>query len=221
MHHSTRDITGKKFGRLVVVRATDRRVNRSIVWECLCECGALTEATSGRLRTGDKRSCGCLATEVLTARNKIGKPNSVYRTPEYRTWVSMIQRCTNKNGPSYSNYGGRGIRVCDRWMDSFHSFFEDMGVRPSDKHSIDRIDNGGNYEPGNCRWATAREQCRNSRQAFLITAFGVTKPAGDWADDLGVDSVVLRCRIRRYGWSPEKAVTTPAKFSRKKPLEYR
>lgn len=143
------------------------------------------------------------------------------RTPEQGALINIIQRCTNPNNPQYSSYGGRGITVCDRWRHSFENFLADMGPRPSDKHSIDRIDNDGNYEPGNCRWATQREQCRNKRSNRIIEFDGVRLPVVDWAERLGVPVEMLRGRIKQ-GWSDEAIIATPRQHSppRKEKYEF-
>lgn len=125
-------------------------------------------------------------------------------TPEYRAWGAMIQRCTNEREPSFRNYGARGIRVCDRWR-SFDNFIADMGARPSGSHSLDRIDVNGDYEPRNCRWATARQQKQNTRQARYVTAFGATMSITEWSRAHGVDRGTITSRLR-LGWSAERAV---------------
>lgn len=131
------------------------------------------------------------------------------RCPEYLSWVSMIQRCHNEQATGYHNYGGRGICVCPAWRSSFKAFFRDMGSRPSPQHTLDRINNDGNYDPGNCRWATASEQKRNSRAAKLLTHNGQTKTIVAWAEDLGVSRFLIRKRIAA-GWSAEDALTKPS-----------
>lgn len=135
---------------------------------------------------------------------------------EYRVWWDMQQRCRNPSVRAYPNYGGRGIRVHARWLgpSGFLNFIADMGQRPSPRHSIERIDNAGNYEPGNCRWATMREQLRNTRRCVNITVNGVTADAADWADRLGTKSDTITERIRALGWDPVRAATTPVRKRR-------
>lgn len=121
----------------------------------------------------------------------------------------MLERCHLETNASYPHYGGRGITVCERWRGSFESFFEDMGPRPSAKHSLDRIDNNGNYEPDNCRWATATQQAHNQRRTVMLTYNGITRPLVEWADQFGLHSETLRRRVQKYRWSVERALTTP------------
>lgn len=124
------------------------------------------------------------------------------------SWSAMIARCCSPSHTSYADYGGRGVAVCERWRHSFSNFLEDMGDRPSERHSIDRIDNNGNYEPSNCRWATTREQRRNSRQNRLLTFNGETLIVSDMAAKYGLKTHSLFTRLR-LGWSLEKALLTP------------
>src|SRR5688572_19651257 len=125
-----------------------------------------------------------------------GTKHGMYRTPEYKIWKGMIDRCYNPNCRNYANYGGRGIAMCDRWRKSFKAFIEDMGRRPSSLHSLDRKDNSGNYGPENCRWATRSEQQRNTRQNVLLTKDGVTLTMIEWAERLGLKYETIR--FRRY-----------------------
>lgn len=179
------DITGLRFGRLAVLSKSER----PRMWECQCDCGNITMATGTNLRSGSTRSCGCLAAEwaqqlgankefiakrsgkVTTHGHK--RRNSI--SPEYRTWLGMKRRCGDTNYKDYPNWGGRGIRVCGRWDESFEAFLSDMGARPSTQHSIDRIDPNLDYAPDNCRWATATEQgAENKRSNIAVTVGAMT-----------------------------------------------
>lgn len=132
-----------------------------------------------------------------------------FDSPEYRAWVEMKRRCYNQNFIGYKNYGGRGIVVCKRWNKSFESFFADMGVKPTPKHQLDRIDNNGNYTPANCRWATAKANSNNKRSCVTVTIDGRTMTLAQWADAQGIGRAMLYKRISEYGWSPEDAILTP------------
>ena len=197
--NSIKDQTGKRFGRLVVKSFVSKGVNPSRnIWLCVCDCGNEKESSIHGLRTGQTKSCGCLMRDVLIKRNTkhgLSKKHPV----EYKVWKDMRQRCTNSKRREYPNYGGRGIVVCDRWND-FELFFMDMGKRPEGK-TIDRIDVNGNYEPSNCRWATAREQARNKRNNHVM-ANGLT--LAENSEISGVDYKVLSYRAN-HGYNFEEA----------------
>lgn len=136
-------------------------------------------------------------------------------SPEYNAWHAIKQRCSNPKHPSYKDYGARGISICDRWNDSFYNFLADRGPRPSSNHSIDRINNNGNYEPGNCRWATHAEQARNKRTNSLVTINGKTMCVTDWCEHYKISTNVVFTRIYKLKWDIERAITEPSKPNKK------
>lgn len=157
------DLEGKKFGRLTVLKFDSVR-NTNSYFHCICECGNQIVVAGCSLKQGQTKSCGCLHKEKTSkANSKHGHTSNYSRSPEYRSWRSMITRCEVPNLNCFENYGGRGIKVCDRWRHSFENFLEDMGKRPSLSYTLDRIDVNGNYEPSNCRWADNYQQAINKR----------------------------------------------------------
>ena len=153
-----KDLTGQRFGRLVALEPVGRDKYNGILWKCQCDCGNTRIVHCHNLTSGNTKSCGCLHKEQAVA---LHLTHGMSHSSEYSTWKFMLQRCENPNHKHFKYYGGRDIRVCKRWH-KFENFYEDMGQRPEGK-SIDRIDNNGNYEPGNCKWSTPHEQMMNRR----------------------------------------------------------
>lgn len=200
------NLQGQRFGRLIAVR--EILLERSY-WECLCDCGNLKTVRASRLRSGTTKSCGCfVGVNQAAAARKHGQWEGGKRTPEISAWESAKGRCHSENHALYRHYGERGIIVCDRWRNDFGAFLADMGPRPSSRHSLDRIDVNGNYEPGNCRWADDFTQQRNKRNNHRITFNGRTMCVSEWAEVLGMRAGLLSRRLN-LGWSVEKTLTEP------------
>lgn len=175
-------------------------------WKCKCECGTVKRILQHSLVNGDSKSCGCYCREKATT-------HGLTKTPLYRRWVSMKQRCDNPKNKAYKNYGGRGIKVCRRWL-KFENFLADMGT-PSPGLSLERKNNNGNYTPKNCRWATGSEQCRNTRRNHLIEAGGLNLCIAEWSERLGSSKNSIHSRLRK-GMMPSEAVTKPIQQRRQK-----
>lgn len=206
---------GLRFGRLVVLeRAAGPSVGK-IRWDCVCDCGAKTSVCGGHLRRGRTRSCGCLSIELTAATGRKCRRHGLAHTTTWNVWASMRSRCEKPKHKSWRHYGGRGIKVCARWQ-SFDDFLADMGIAPAGL-SIERIDTNGDYEPGNCRWATATEQARNRRSNVHLTAFGETKILCEWTEDSRcmVSTAALQKRISA-GWPHDLAISTEKYASRGK-----
>lgn len=151
---------------------------------------------------------GCL-------KHGFSRPRNGRVPAEYTTWQNIKERCGNPRNTKFANYGGRGIAVCERWKESFQAFLDDMGLRPSAKHTIDRIDSNGAYEPGNCRWATWTEQQRNRANNRILTAFGKSLCIAEWAELLGVRRMTISRRVNQLGWSDEEALSIPVRPMRR------
>lgn len=200
-----KDITGKKFNRLTAIRPNGKQ-GRNTKWLCLCDCGNYVTTNISSLTRGKCRSCGCLRRET-TAENfrKHGKSKSKI----YAVYCTMIQRCESKKNKSYSNYGGRGITVCEEWRNSFTVFYEwAMANGYSDGLTIDRIDTNGNYEPNNCRWVNAIEQANNKRNNELLEYNGEIHTIAEWARLKNMSYSTLYERIKVHNWEIERALNT-------------
>lgn len=187
---------GQRFGRLVTVKKVDNYSRGNYKWVCICDCGKERVALSGSLNYGQTKSCGCIQLESVTKHGQAKRGN---RSSEYVSWRCMIGRCYTPQTDSYKFYGERGITVCDRWLNSFEMFFQDMGVKPSKKHTIERLDVLGNYEPNNCKWATQAEQDRNKANNNWIEHNGEKMIASDWAKRLGVSCGRLLLYVKAHG----------------------
>lgn len=181
-----------KYGKLEYLSLDGKKGRHQLV-NCKCECGKVAVKRLADLRSGHVQSCGCLVTK-----------HNLSRTPEYQVWASMLKRCQNPKAHSYRLYGGRGIAVCAEWQ-SFTTFLADMGLRPSPVHSIERINNNGNYEKNNCKWATAAEQANNKVNSRFYEWNGQRLTTSQWASQLGVSREKLIYRLKH--WSIEKALT--------------
>jgi hypothetical protein len=199
------DLTGCQSGRLTVISRAENSIRGQARWNCVCACGNKRIVASASLVKKTTKSCGCLMREIVS---KLNRTHGMRKTPIYGAWFSMKHRCLNPNNPFYHHYGGRGISVCPRWLENFENFLEDMGDRPEGM-SLDRIDVNGNYEPGNCRWATWKEQQNNRRDNRFIEFNRKTQSLAAWGRELGIHEDTLRWRLKT-GWSVEKAFTTPA-----------
>ena len=200
-------MTGKRFGRLVVKEAAERirmpTGKTRIMWKCLCDCGNECLVYGVYLRCGYTTSCGCRYRESI---GSIAYRHGKSKSREYQSWQHMKGRCTRQTNQNYADYGGRGIVICDRWQ-NFETFLADMGPAPAGA-TIDRIDNNGNYEPANCRWASRYDQSRNKRNTVHLTLGDRTQHITAWARELGMAPATLRLRLRN-GWSMDRALTTP------------
>lgn len=201
------EMIGKKFGRLTVVSDAEPGRHKYSV-TCVCDCGVSRVVNVSSLRSGHTKSCGCLRLDRVRKHMKS-------HSPEWRLWSHMIERCESPNHHNYARYGGRGIAVCKRWRQSLDAFLHDVGPRPSPKHTLDRINVHGDYEPGNVRWATATEQANNRCNTIIVSFNGKTKPLKEWAIEYGLPYALVVDRYRRQGWSIEDALTrTTRKYSR-------
>lgn len=195
------DLTGKRYGRLTVVKRVYKDEKKNSYWLCKCDCGNETIVIAANLKSGQSKSCGCLRKEVSTTHGKGG-------TRLYHIYKSMKNRTTNPNYKEYKYYGGRGIKICDEWLNDFEKFYDwSVSNGYKDDLTIDRIDVNGNYSPCNCRWVTMKEQQNNRRNNHIITYHGETHTVKQWAEKLEINYNTLLSRINRYHWTIERAFT--------------
>lgn len=216
-----KNIAGQRFGRLTALRRTGDTGHCGFIWECQCDCGNLKHSDTGSLTSGNVKSCGCLRVIVAKQNGAKNATHGIFRGRKHTgwaaskrglkrtwtSWVSMRHRCHSCKHHAFSRYGGRGITVCERWND-FKLFLEDMGIRPAG-HSIERINNDGNYCQSNCKWATGMEQGRNKRNNRLITINGITKHLAGWSLVSGISTQLIWQRIKK-GWTWDR-VLSPAR----------
>lgn len=189
---------GMKFSRWLVL---PKKATRHLHATCLCDCGTVREVANSALRDNLSKSCGCLKTEVTSARAKQrNTKHSKYHHPVYHVWDSMIARCTNPNNRGFKSYGARGITVCPRWL-KFENFYSDMG--DPNGMTLERVNNNKGYCKSNCKWATYTEQARNKRNSIRLKYNGQIKPLVTWAEELGLSKTMLYQRVAR-GWTPER-----------------
>lgn len=198
------DLSGQHFGRLTIVRYIGDQK-----WECLCDCGNAKNARSGNLKNGYTRSCGCLRKEVTRKRvTKHGHTGNRSVTREYQAWQAMLRRCYYRQHPHWLSYGGRGIIVAPEWINDFSAFLAHVGPKPTARHTLDRVDNDSNYEPGNVRWATRSRQSRNQRRNKLYSYKGRSLCLADLIELSGLKGTTIQGRLA-LGWSAERAVHEP------------
>ena len=198
---------GERYGRLVSIEFV-RREGKTYYWKYKCDCGSEVIARPSLVRSGNTRSCGCLQKETAANTGRARAVHGLFGTPEWHCWQKIRARCDNERNSRFHIYGARGIKVCERWY-TFENFYADMGPRPSSKHSIDRINVNGNYEPENCRWATTKEQARNKRNNIMVEFHGRQVCLKEAAEMANVKYMMVWKRIFLHGWPVALALTEP------------
>ena len=197
----------QRFGKLVCLEPRGQDLRGCFLWSFKCDCGTVKVIRGNHVFHGKIVSCSC---EAAARCSRNFKSHGLTETDEYHSWCSMKGRCHNPSNKKYPSYGGRGITLCDRWMDSFENFLADMGKRPTPRHSIDRINNDLGYSPENCRWATAKEQSLNTRRNVFIEFDGKRLTCSQWEEVTGINRACIAKRIKR-GWSAHKTLTTKSR----------
>lgn len=202
---------GQRYNRLTAMERLGSNRNGMSIWRFRCDCGYLIEVSASSVRTENTKSCGCIRSEGGTKNRKHGMSSSKI----YHAWHKMLMRCINPTVKAYPYYGGRGVTICERWH-KFENFYADMGPRPSPKHSIERIDNDGNYCPENCKWVTMAEQNSNKRNNIVVEFWGEKMCLAEAARRAGIRYTTLKRRIVELKWSLERALTEPTGYWRRK-----
>jgi hypothetical protein len=198
-----------KINRWTILNGTKSRYSI-----CKCDCGKKKKMYVHNVLSGKSKSCGCYRDEQAKIRGYDSiTVHSMSKTPEYRAWICMKWRCCKTTNHSYKYYGARGIRVCDRWLTSFKNFYNDMGKRPSENHTIDRINCDGNYEPDNCKWSTPKEQANNKRNTAHLEYNGETKTLSEWAKIVDLPHKTLCHRFQR-NWEPDRLLNQPLRITK-------
>lgn len=222
-NYNFKDISNIKFNYLKAIGYTGKNKRGYAQWHFKCDCGNSIITTSSEVISGHTKSCGCFQKSFAST---INKTHGESKSPVYKIWIGIKKRCFNKQSRRYADYGGRGVVMCNRWKDNAIAFINDIGERPSKNHSVDRINNNGNYScgkchqcvendwPSNCRWATQTEQARNTRYNAAITFNGTTKCIAEWAEITGIKKDTIYCRNNRYKWCAKCTLTAPVKIGR-------
>lgn len=209
------DLAGKRFGRLIVIERDENDKYGNLMWLCKCDCGNVVTVRGNHLKHGQTQSCGCLQAEK--SKERIIEYNYVHGkrgTRIYGSWKSIKDRCLNCNSSAFHNYGGRGITICDEWKNDFQAFYDYVSQLPhfgEKGYTLDRINNDRNYEPGNVKWSTEKEQANNRRTNVLITFNNETHTLQQWSEITGINKNVLSDRMNKLHWSVEKALMTPVR----------
>lgn len=204
MGNKVKDLTGKRFGKLVVQKFVGIEKRRAI-FQCKCDCGNKKNIVGQLLSNGHTRSCGCLAVN-----NTDQTTHGLSKTPLYNVWCGIKYRCYNEKSQHYHNYGGRGIKMCDEWLHDFQAFYDwAIANGYKDGLTIDRIDVNGDYEPSNCRWVDMKTQNNNRGNNHLITYNGKTQTLAQWANEKHIKQSTLCMRLNKYHWSVDRALNTP------------
>ena len=202
-----KDLSGRRFGKLTVIKRIGTSSYGQPKWFCVCDCGITKEVFGNSLRSGATLSCGCLHRQRVTKHGKTG-------TREFTSWQQMLQRCYNPRHANYKDYGARGITVCERWRSSFATFLTDIGPRPSGT-SLDRYpNNNGNYEPTNCRWASPLKQGQNKRNNRILELDGTRRTLGEWCRLLKLPKSTVLNRLYRGASIEQSLATAPTRCSK-------
>ncbi len=202
------NLKGTRFGNVVAIDISHRQKG-SVYWNCQCDCGNKIKVAGGTLRYRGNISCGCnkgkkISEKLSTHKESYGEG----QTPEYRAWNSMKRRCYNPKAHAFHRYGGKGVSVCDKWLNSYENFLEDMGRRPSELHSLDRINGDRDYSKENCRWADKKEQARNTYRSINVIIEGESMRFADACEKYSIKGKIVRMRLS-LGWELEKAFKAP------------